>query len=91
MARPVLEMPSVLEPCRGRLSLRPAHWTNWIEGLTMGDMLWRLRRAKVRTWSSEIEVGGGVDGGSFGVLLPEMRPSASKEVDEVLRWCCALI
>ena len=46
-----------------RLSRRPAHWINRMFLWTSGTMLRRLRREKVRAWSSLIVVGGGVDGG----------------------------
>jgi len=42
--------------------LRPAHWTSLIPSFTLGSTRRRFRRAKVRVWSSEIVVGGGVPG-----------------------------
>ncbi len=60
----------------GEGSFRPAHWMRRMLESTCGRMWRRSRRAKVRTWSSLMDVGGGVEGGR----------TSKEEWDEALRW-----
>ena len=66
--------PSASELCG--FPRRPAHWINRRSRSTRGMIERLLRRAKVRACSSEIVVGGGVEG-----ELIEVR----EEVDELFR------
>lgn len=62
----------------GVLSLMPAQVTSWMSGSTCGVMEWVLRRAKVRSWSSETVAGGGVLGGWGG--------KSKEDIEEPFRW-----